>query len=72
MEVIDKNYTECEKCPDGIYKNEDQDGFVYCDRCGHKIRRDGKKIQMSQTYAIDLLSADPVYGVDDFGGFDYE
>ncbi len=45
MNQMNKNYTDCEKCPDGIYKNEDQNGFVFCDRCDHKIRRDGESVQ---------------------------
>lgn len=65
MEVVDKNYTSCQECPDGIYKNEDQDGFVYCDRCGHKVKRNGEEVQ-NQNYSLDPLAGAVTVG-DDFG-----
>jgi len=70
MPPVDKNYTECEKCPDGIYKNEDQHGFVYCDRCDHKVKRDGMQPIQEQAYSSDpLAGAVTVDGNDTFGGF---
>lgn len=66
METTDRNYTECDACPDGIYKNEDADGFVYCDRCGDKVRRDGKPVQ-AQVYNPDPLAGAVTIG-EDFNG----
>lgn len=62
--MIDKNYTDCQECPTGIYKNENHNGFVFCDMCGHQVARKGE-----ETEELSFLDYEPVILTDEYGGF---